>query len=97
MIQGLRSWKQIPETRNEEPGGVLPKGLLVPERALKQRNEQVQDGKLGISNRSNADSFAPVAPLQGAGYRLTARSQGFADGKPSDSTLGCTCLSPPGM
>jgi len=39
----------------------------------------------------------PVAPLQGAGYRLTARSQGFADGKPSDSTLGCLCLSPPGM
>jgi len=67
---------------------MLPKGLRVPERALKQRNEQVQDGNLGISNWSNPDYFASVAPLQGAGCRLTARSQDFADGKPSSSTLG---------
>ena len=52
--------------RVPRPGGVLPKGLLVPERALKQRNEQVQGGNLGISNRINPDSFTCVAPLQGA-------------------------------
>ena len=41
----------------------------------------------GIAGHPGLGASA-VAPLQGAGYRLTACSQGFADGNPSASTLG---------
>ena len=72
--------------------GVLPKGLLVPEGVLKKRDEQVQGGSLGISNRRNPVSFASVAPLQGAEviWKLVPRVSATASRPPQPCALACT-------